>query len=257
MKNGTYITIQSWMRTELDLKGNDLIVYAIIFGFSQTENTRFTGSLQYLADWCGATKQGILKNIKSLIDKGLIEKTVTEDGVKYNCTPLNIVERTIKHSLTPIKHSLTNNIDKQSISKDIDLKDKDNIKNFEFGKTVEHKKSLYDRCVNHINSFTENREIKELLFDFLNSLSEMKKLRGENQFVGILKKLKDYGDTDEKQIKIIQYTIEHGYSTFYEYKEFTKKSNVSSDIGKHAKRLTAEEKQRAREAIANGTAEKY
>ena len=93
MKDGTYITIQSWMRTELDLKGNDLIVYAIIFGFSQTENTRFTGSLQYLADWCGATKQGVLKNIKNLLDRGLIEKNEEfKNGVKfveYYATKLN------------------------------------------------------------------------------------------------------------------------------------------------------------------------
>ena len=46
-----YITIQGWMRTELELKGNDLMVYAIIYGFSQSESNRFTGSLQYLADW--------------------------------------------------------------------------------------------------------------------------------------------------------------------------------------------------------------
>ena len=72
------------MRTELELKGNDLMVYAIIYGFSQTENQKFTGSLQYLADWCGATKQGIMKNLKNLIDAGLIIKEErTENNVKF------------------------------------------------------------------------------------------------------------------------------------------------------------------------------
>ena len=63
-----FVTIQGWMRTELNLKGNELIVYAVIYGFSQTEEQWYTGSLQYLADWCGATKQGVLKNLKSLTD---------------------------------------------------------------------------------------------------------------------------------------------------------------------------------------------
>lgn len=74
IQNTNHVTIQGWMRTELGLKGNDLIVYAIIYGFSQTENQRFTGSLQYLADWCGATKQGIQKNLKNLIHQDLITK---------------------------------------------------------------------------------------------------------------------------------------------------------------------------------------
>ena len=88
-----FINIQGWMRTELDLKGNELLVYAIIYGFSQTENQKFTGSLQYLADWCGATKQGVLKNLKSLLDKGFLEKNeVSKNGVKfveYYSTKLN------------------------------------------------------------------------------------------------------------------------------------------------------------------------
>ena len=37
MNADNYINIQGWMRTDLDLKGNELLVYAIIYGFSQTE----------------------------------------------------------------------------------------------------------------------------------------------------------------------------------------------------------------------------
>lgn len=109
------------MRTELNLTGNDLLVYAIIYSFSQTDNQKFTGSLQYLADWCGATKQGISKNLKNLINKGLIIKTepINKGGIpeyyttKFN-TPLNKVEYLQDEVLNkveyPIKQSLTNNI---------------------------------------------------------------------------------------------------------------------------------------------------
>ena len=37
------------MITELELKGNELLVYAIINGFSQSEDQEFSGSLSYLA----------------------------------------------------------------------------------------------------------------------------------------------------------------------------------------------------------------
>ena len=33
-----YITVQGWMVTDLNLKGNELLIYACIYGFSQAEN---------------------------------------------------------------------------------------------------------------------------------------------------------------------------------------------------------------------------
>ena len=33
IKNENFIAIQGWMINELQLKGNDLIVYALIYGF--------------------------------------------------------------------------------------------------------------------------------------------------------------------------------------------------------------------------------
>ena len=38
VKSENYITIQGWMVTELKLKGNELLIYALIFGFTQTTN---------------------------------------------------------------------------------------------------------------------------------------------------------------------------------------------------------------------------
>ena len=64
--NENYITIQGFMVNELNLKGNELLIYAIIYGFSQLDNQEFKGSLQYLADWTNSTKQGVIKNLKSL-----------------------------------------------------------------------------------------------------------------------------------------------------------------------------------------------
>jgi len=128
IKEENYVTIQGWMRTQLNLSGNELLVYAIIYGFSQSETHKFKGSLQYLADWCGATKQGILINLKSLIQKGYIEKTESEKyGIKvceYTCiNPVKDISPVLNKVEQGIKESLINNIvdkkDIQSISKDI------------------------------------------------------------------------------------------------------------------------------------------
>ena len=97
VKKESFICIQGWMRTELGLKGNDLIVYAIIYGFSQGGEGVFRGSLQYLADWTGATKQGVVKNLKHLMDLGLISKTDIAIGKQKLCE-YKATERTAEHT---------------------------------------------------------------------------------------------------------------------------------------------------------------
>lgn len=78
INDGNYITIQGWMRTELNLSGNELIVYAIIYGFSQNNQGEFTGSVQYLADWVGCTKRTVTTILRKFVDEELVTKTVTQ-----------------------------------------------------------------------------------------------------------------------------------------------------------------------------------
>ena len=75
ISDGTYITIQGWMRTDLKLSGNELIVYAIIYGFSQNKQGEFTGSAQYLADWVGCTRRTVMTILNKLVEAKLISKT--------------------------------------------------------------------------------------------------------------------------------------------------------------------------------------
>lgn len=78
ISDGTYITIQGWMRTDLKLSGNELIVYAIIYGFSQNKQGEFTGSVQYLADWVGCTKRTVTTILRKFVDEELVKKTVVQ-----------------------------------------------------------------------------------------------------------------------------------------------------------------------------------
>lgn len=129
IKDKTYVVIQSFMVNELDLKGNELIIYAIIYGFSQAENQTFSGSLQYLADWTNCTKQGVVKNLKSLVDKGFIAKKENVINsvkfceyyaTKFNA-PLNKVEWGIKQSLpNNIEDNIEYNIDKENNKKKVE-----------------------------------------------------------------------------------------------------------------------------------------
>ena len=86
VKENTYVTIQAFMVNELHLKGNELLIYAIIWGFSQDGESEFTGSLQYLADWCNTSKQTVLTALQSLCEKNLILKNVEYKNNLRFCT---------------------------------------------------------------------------------------------------------------------------------------------------------------------------
>ena len=83
IKPENYIVIQGWMITELGLSGRELILYALIFGFSQGDGEGYAGSLKYLTEWSGSTKQNVMSVLKSLVNKGFLTKhEETRGGVK-------------------------------------------------------------------------------------------------------------------------------------------------------------------------------
>ena len=86
VKPDNYIMIPGWMRTELDLKGNELNLYAIIYGFTQDGETEFSGSIRYMQEWLGAeSKQTVFNTLEKLIKRGLVQKrTEVLNGVRHN-----------------------------------------------------------------------------------------------------------------------------------------------------------------------------
>lgn len=84
MKECDFVTVQGFMRTNLNLTGTELVVYAIIYGFSKDGVSVFSGSAQYLADWVDMSRRGMFKLLKRLTDRGLIIKVKrVKNGVQY------------------------------------------------------------------------------------------------------------------------------------------------------------------------------
>ena len=75
MKDHNYITIQGWMVNRLKLSGNELLAYAIVWGFSQDGRSSFRGSGQYLADALGVSRRSIVTILSKLVDKGHLKKS--------------------------------------------------------------------------------------------------------------------------------------------------------------------------------------
>lgn len=95
VKSENYISIQGWMISELGLKNAELLIYAIIYGFSQDGYGRFRGKLAYLMDWTQASKPTVLKALDALQERGLIVKVEVpqsngQRGVEYYAAPRSL-----------------------------------------------------------------------------------------------------------------------------------------------------------------------
>lgn len=236
MKVGSenYITIQGFMVTDLKLKGNELLIYACIYGFSQTENQLFTGSLQYLADWTNSTKQGVSKCLKSLVEKGLIVKNDRIiNGVKfceYYATKFN---GGMKQSLTGyatkfnggMQQSLTNNIDiyNSNITKEIDIKEKESVNTKEKEKSIDEVIAL------------QKEKLQEPLREFVKMRKSIKKpitTHGLELVISKLRKLS--GGHISVAEEIINQSIMNGWQGVFALKEEPAQTKKKSDGSEYA-----------------------
>lgn len=207
VKNENFIVIQGWMISELGLKGNELLIYAIIYGFSQDEETLFKGGLQYLMDWTNSSKPTVLNALKNLLDKGFIEKIETNiNGVKfcdYRSRNFTVV---VKNLYGGGKEILPDNIN-NNIDNKIVINKKESKKKKETLSSV-------------IDSYTNNEELKDCLKEFV----EMRKAGNKGMFtVSALKKnlgkLDKLAVNDGAKIDIVNQTLEHTWKGFYPIQE--------------------------------------
>lgn len=83
MKDENYIHIAGWMIKRENLSGNELLCYALIYGFSQ-DGGWCESSHQYIADWLNVSKRTVISTIQSLVDKNKIQKEVYEkNNIKF------------------------------------------------------------------------------------------------------------------------------------------------------------------------------
>ena len=149
VKDENFIAIQGWMLNKLNLKGNELIVYAVIYGFSQDDESRFTGSRRYLAEWCGCTMKTVDNALSSLVAKGLIAKhDKTINGVHlcdYSITQVgkNLQQGTVKIT----HHNIEDNLGIDTLEDNIDKP-----KRSRFAAASLDDKNTYVEIVDYLNA---------------------------------------------------------------------------------------------------------
>ena len=83
MRDNGYIVVMSWMMTSLELNGNDLLAYALIYGYSQDSEGCYFGSLSHTAERLNISRRAAADVLSRLVEKGhLVKKQVVIDGIQ-------------------------------------------------------------------------------------------------------------------------------------------------------------------------------
>lgn len=85
IRDESYIHIWWWMLNRLNLKWNELLVYATIYSFTNwTDDHCFHWSAWYLAEWCWLQRRQVMRILKTLEEKWYIErKDRIDNWVKF------------------------------------------------------------------------------------------------------------------------------------------------------------------------------
>ncbi len=75
IKDENYYTIFGWMINRLHLEGNNLKIYALIYSFTQDGKTEYKGSIDYIKDFIGASRETVKRGLAQLEKAGYITKT--------------------------------------------------------------------------------------------------------------------------------------------------------------------------------------
>lgn len=244
MQSTNYVVIQGWMCNELELKGNELLVFALIYGFSQDGVSKFHGARKYIADTFNISRPTVDKALQGLLDKQYICKEGFDDFVNPNIYWVNfeVVKKLYmgcKETLQGgCKETLLNNTNKQT-KKENKTNSKELVQNFEFGKQKPKKDNLYTKCVSLVHDYTIDEELQKVLIDYLQVRLEMKdKPIYLGMWKGLLNKLDREFDASER-LAVVRQSIERGYASFFPVNSY---SGIKTESGsRHVPTMTAED----------------
>lgn len=212
---GVWIPKEIWLNKELTM-----IEKVILTEIDSLDNENHCiASNEYFAEFCNCGVATVTRAIKHLKDLNYIRE-VAYDGRHRKLSLIKMISQTNQNDESASSKRLTNNIDNNTSSKkDITIINNSNTDDF-FGKIKNKKKSLYEKCYDHILEFTNNVGLIEALTEYLKIRLQMKeKPLYEGTWKGMLNKLAKM----DNQIEVVNTSIERGWASFFEQKSYNKR----------------------------------
>lgn len=211
---GVWIPKEIWLSEELTLL--EKVIFVEIDSLDN-ENHCIAGN-EYFATFCNCSESKVSKAIKKLKDLNMIEE-LSFDGRHRKLRVVKNATESSKKCYAESQNLQSNNIDNKTENKKTNSKELvQNSPSFEFGKQKPQKESLFTKCVNMIDDFTVDTQIRLDLTQYLNVLLEMRKdgyTLYANVWKGLLRKLVELSKNPKEQHEIICQSIERGYKSFF------------------------------------------
>lgn len=164
----TYITIPYYLRERFDLKGNELIITALVLGFSQDKESWFKGSTKYVAEWTGIDEKSVQRIMRSLCERQILKRNeVARRGnmIVYNYTfnhdnhgEQNVTRNeTTGNKIYPVGEQNVTRDGEQNIPRIKDNIDKDNIDNIIKAKPIVSPSLFPEQQEERITLFANSR----------------------------------------------------------------------------------------------------
>lgn len=138
LKDDSNFQIYGWMVSKLNLKGNELLIYAIIYSFSRNNNGEgvFNASTSYLCEWTNSSQRNVINCLSSLIKKNLITKLEDNSSKKkpniYKINE-NVFQQTTEQS--SVNNNIINTKDNNIINNIVVVEEQKKIEEKEILKT--------------------------------------------------------------------------------------------------------------------------
>lgn len=231
---GVWIPKEIWLNKDLSLIEKVLLVEID----SLDNENHCIASNEYFAEFFGCSERTISRAVTRLkelnyitelpfngkhrklsIDKMSTLHRQNDESASTNCLPNNINSKLDNSNPTKVgeqatptrRHLITSDIPSNTAT------------------THTKKKNLYEKCVEEIDSYTEDKDIQDRLKEYLPIRLARKEIPlNTATFKGMLKRLDRVAGTKEDKLKSIQQSIDRQYPTFYEPH---KKKSLGQDTG--------------------------
>lgn len=138
-----YVVISSEMINQYRLKGNELLVFAVIHSFSRDGKSWYSGSREFIQNFTGSSIKSIDRALDNLVKKQLIEKrqnNYNNNSYRVACRIINNLNNVDNLSTNNVDN-LSKNVDNLSTNKNIDIL-KDNNSKLYTQENLEHLKHI-------------------------------------------------------------------------------------------------------------------
>lgn len=265
MKSDNYVVIQGWMCNELNLKGNELLVYALIYGVSQDGKSKFSAGRNYIADTFNISLPTVDKALQNLIDQNLIikepcrnqsetDKYFANISSKETLVPQNISSKETLPNNKYISSNIRDNT-QQSLFTDtnnkevLEVRKKDRVQWFidtynSVCKSLPQCKRLNPKRSKAITNILKKYSEEEILEAF-NNLENSDFCKGKN----------DSGWKADIDFLLKEEKFDRVLEGRYNNKRRCNVEEISSNGPKY--RVSAEEKENMRRAVERGEIEEY